>query len=61
MLAPYSALLAAETREALGLRLEGSVLIVDEAHNLGEGLLLAVRRGAYRGTAKGTAAGRVCA
>lgn len=37
VLAPYSALLVAETREALGLRVEGNVIIVDEAHNLGKG------------------------
>jgi len=36
VLAPYSALLVADTRKALGLRVEGSVVIVDEAHNLGE-------------------------
>ena len=35
MLAPYSCLLVRETREALGLRLEGNVVIVDEGHNLG--------------------------
>lgn len=34
--APYTALLHTETREALGLRLEGNVVIVDEAHNLAE-------------------------
>jgi Rad3-related DNA helicase len=35
VLAPYSCLLVAETRAALGLRLEGNVIIVDEGHNLG--------------------------
>ncbi len=35
VLAPYSCLLVRETREALGLRLEGNVIIVDEGHNLG--------------------------
>lgn len=35
VLAPYSALLVKETREALGLKIEGNVLIIDEAHNLG--------------------------
>ena len=35
ILAPYSCLLVRETREALGLRLEGNVVIVDEGHNLG--------------------------
>jgi chromosome transmission fidelity protein 1 len=39
ILAPYSALLVEETRKALGLQLEGSVLIVDEAHNLGKGFV----------------------
>ncbi|PRW20458.1 putative ATP-dependent RNA helicase DDX11 [Chlorella sorokiniana] len=34
ILAPYSCLLVKETREALGLRLEGNVVIVDEGHNL---------------------------
>eukprot|EP00887_Chlorella_sp_A99_P000340 scaffold13.g340.t1 len=34
ILAPYSALL--ETRESLGLKLEGAVVIVDEAHNLAD-------------------------
>jgi chromosome transmission fidelity protein 1 len=34
VLAPYPALLAEETRAALGVRLEGAVVIVDEAHNL---------------------------
>lgn len=38
VLAPYSCLLARETRQALGLRLEGNVVIVDEGHNLGEPL-----------------------
>lgn len=33
---PCSCLLVKETREALGLRLEGNVVIVDEGHNLGE-------------------------
>jgi chromosome transmission fidelity protein 1 len=36
VLAPYSALLVADTRRALGLRVEGSVVVVDEGHNLGE-------------------------
>lgn len=35
ILAPYSCLLVADTRRALGLRLEGNVVIVDEGHNLG--------------------------
>lgn len=34
ILAPYSSLLVAETREALGLNLQDNVIIVDEAHNL---------------------------
>lgn len=36
VLLPYASLTRAETREALGLRLEGAVLVVDEAHNLAE-------------------------
>jgi chromosome transmission fidelity protein 1 len=36
VLAPYSALLVAEARRSLGLRVEGSVVILDEGHNLGE-------------------------
>lgn len=34
VLAPYSAVLSPEARSALGLHLEGAVLVVDEAHNL---------------------------
>jgi chromosome transmission fidelity protein 1 len=34
VLAPYSSLLLADTRESLGLDVKGSVIIVDEAHNL---------------------------
>lgn len=34
VLAPYSAVLQPEARAALGLQLEGSVLVFDEAHNL---------------------------
>eukprot|EP00889_Picochlorum_renovo_P005460 jgi/Picre1/32490/NNA_007836.t1 len=34
ILAPYSSLLVAETREALGLNIRDNVIIVDEAHNL---------------------------
>ncbi len=36
VLAPYSCLLAKETRQALGLRLEGNVVVIDEGHNLGK-------------------------
>ncbi len=36
---PYSALLSAETRGSLGLHLEGSVVIFDEAHNLVDAVL----------------------
>jgi len=36
ILAPYSALLVEDTRNALGLKVEGNVIIVDEAHNLGK-------------------------
>lgn len=35
ILAPYSTLLVEDTRQALGLKIEGNVIIVDEAHNLG--------------------------
>jgi len=31
---PYSSLVHRETRDTLGLRLERSVVIIDEAHNL---------------------------
>ena len=31
---PYNTLLHAATRDAVGLRLKGSVVIIDEAHNL---------------------------
>ncbi|BDA42655.1 ATP-dependent DNA helicase DDX11 [Coccomyxa sp. Obi] len=34
VLLPYPALLLQETRESLGVRLEGNVVVVDEAHNL---------------------------
>ncbi|CAK0764311.1 hypothetical protein CVIRNUC_003145 [Coccomyxa viridis] len=34
VLLPYAALLLQETRESLGVNLEGAVVIVDEAHNL---------------------------
>ncbi len=34
VLAPYSSLIMADTRESLGIDVEGSVVIVDEAHNL---------------------------
>ncbi|KAK9816819.1 hypothetical protein WJX72_005361 [[Myrmecia] bisecta] len=34
VLLPYSALLLQDTRDSLGVQLEGSVVIVDEAHNL---------------------------
>ncbi|KAK9843489.1 hypothetical protein WJX81_005623 [Elliptochloris bilobata] len=34
VLLPYATLLSQETREALGVRLEGAVVVVDEAHNL---------------------------
>jgi Rad3-related DNA helicase len=34
IIAPYSALLMEEARTALGLQVEGSVLVFDEAHNL---------------------------
>ena len=38
ILAPYSALLVEETREALGVRVEGNIIIVDEAHNLADAI-----------------------
>lgn len=31
---PYTTLLHGATREAVGLKLKGSVVIIDEAHNL---------------------------
>lgn len=34
VLAPYSSVLLPEARQALGLWLQGAVLVVDEAHNL---------------------------
>ncbi|GAB4815220.1 hypothetical protein N2152v2_002266 [Parachlorella kessleri] len=40
VLAPYASLLGAEAREALGLSVEGNVVIVDEAHNLAPASLL---------------------
>jgi len=57
---PYSALLSADARDALGVRLRGAVIIIDEAHNLpaavagayGAGLsgaALATATGALRG------------
>lgn len=38
ILAPYSALLVEDTRKALGLKIEGNVIIVDEAHNLADAI-----------------------
>lgn len=35
---PYAALLSRETRSALGVRLEGAVVVVDEAHNVVEAI-----------------------
>lgn len=35
---PYAALLSRETREAMGVRLEGAVVVVDEAHNIVEAI-----------------------
>ena len=35
---PYAALLSRETRAALGVRLSGAVVIIDEAHNLVEAI-----------------------
>lgn len=35
---PYTVLLSRETRAALGIRLEGAVVIVDEAHNIVEAI-----------------------
>jgi Rad3-related DNA helicase len=34
LLVPYSAVLQPETRRSLGIELEGSVVVFDEAHNL---------------------------
>ena len=36
VLVPYSSLLVKETRESLGLQMKDNVVIIDEAHNLGE-------------------------
>jgi chromosome transmission fidelity protein 1 len=36
LLMPYSSLLHEETRKLLGVRLRGSVIVLDEAHNVGE-------------------------
>lgn len=35
---PYAALLSRETRAALGVRLDGAVVVVDEAHNIVEAI-----------------------
>lgn len=35
---PYAALLSHETRAALGVRLSGAVVIIDEAHNIVEAI-----------------------
>lgn len=35
---PYAALLSRETRAAMGVRLEGAVVVVDEAHNIVEAI-----------------------
>ena len=35
---PYTALLSRETRAAMGVRLEGAVVVVDEAHNIVEAI-----------------------
>ena len=35
---PYAALLSHETSQALGVRLSGAVVIVDEAHNIVEAI-----------------------
>lgn len=35
---PYAALLSRESREATGVRLEGSVVVIDEAHNIIEAI-----------------------
>jgi chromosome transmission fidelity protein 1 len=34
LLVPYSAVLQPDTRRSLGIELEGSVVVFDEAHNL---------------------------
>ena len=34
MVLPYNTLLHAPTREAVGVRLKGNIVIIDEAHNL---------------------------
>lgn len=35
---PYAALLSRESRAAMGVRLEGAVVVVDEAHNIVEAI-----------------------
>lgn len=35
---PYAALLSREAREAMGVRLDGAVVVVDEAHNIVEAI-----------------------
>lgn len=35
---PYAALLSRETRAAMGVRLEGAVVVIDEAHNIVEAI-----------------------
>ncbi|CAN0570555.1 unnamed protein product [Ectocarpus sp. 12 AP-2014] len=35
---PYAALLSREARAAMGVRLEGAVVVVDEAHNIVEAI-----------------------
>lgn len=35
---PYAALLSRESRSAMGVRLEGAVVVVDEAHNIVEAI-----------------------
>lgn len=35
---PYAALLSREARAAMGVRLEGAIVVVDEAHNIVEAI-----------------------
>ena len=52
--APYASVLQRETRESLGIRLEGAVVVFDEAHNLVEAV-----HGAHGATLTGRQVGAV--
>ena len=55
LLVPYSALLVGGAAAALGLRLEGAVVVGDEGHNLGAqwGVGVCGERGGVRGASLG--------